>query len=83
MNTNLNVILGVEAMCGVQGIEFHAPLQTSPTLQNVINVLRSKVPTLGADRYMAPSLEAASEMVAAGALTDAVQLPAFVQGRAD
>ena len=83
MNTNLNVILGVEAMCGVQGIEFRAPLQTSPTLQNVINVLRSKVPTLGADRYMAPSLEAASEMVAAGALTDAVQLPAFVQGRAD
>lgn len=83
MNTNLNVILGVEAMCGVQGIEFRAPLQASPTLQNVINVLRSKVPTLGADRYMAPSLEAASEMVAAGALTDAVQLPAFVQGRAD
>ncbi|MDG1861987.1 MAG: histidine ammonia-lyase [Yoonia sp.] len=83
MNTNLNVILGVEAMCGVQGIEFRAPFQTSPTMQNVINVLRSKVPTLGADRYMAPSLEAASEMVAAGALTDAVQLPAFVQGRAD
>ena len=82
MNANLNVILGVEAMCGVQGIEFRAPLQTSPALQAAMAALRAQVPTLAEDRYMAPSIQAAAELVASGALTRAVDLPAFVKGHA-
>lgn len=80
MNANLNVILGVEAMCGTQGIEFRAPLQTSAALQAAMAVLRSKVLTMKEDRYMAPSIEAAAALVATGALTGAVNLPAFVKG---
>lgn len=80
MNANLNVILGVEAMCGTQGIEFRAPLQTSAALQAAMAVLRSKVLTMKEDRYMAPSIEAAAALVATGALTGAVSLPAFVKG---
>ncbi|MBU2981692.1 histidine ammonia-lyase [Lentibacter algarum] len=80
MNANLNVILGVEAMCGAQGIEFRAPLQTSATLKTAIEVLRTDVPTMGEDRYMAPSLEAAATLVSSGALTRSVTLPAFVTG---
>ncbi len=80
MNANLNVILGVEAMCGAQGIEFRAPLQTSPALQAAIDVLRAEVPTLADDRYMAPSIEAAANLVASGALSGAVDLPDFVKG---
>lgn len=80
MNANLNVILGVEAMCGTQGIEFRAPLQTSAALQAAMAVLRSKVLTMKEDRYMAPSIEAAAAFVATGALTGAVSLPAFVKG---
>ena len=82
MNANLNVILGVEAMCGVQGIEFRAPLQTSPALRAAMAALRAHVPTLAEDRYMAPSIQAAAELVASGALTRAVDLPAFVKGHA-
>lgn len=82
MNANLNVILGVEAMCGAQGIEFRAPLQTSPALRNAMAVLRAKVPTIIQDRYMAPSMEATASLVATGALIDAVDLPAFVKGHA-
>ncbi len=33
MVENLNVILGVEALCAAQGIEFRAPLATAPRLQ--------------------------------------------------
>ena len=33
MNANLSRILGVEAMCAAQGVEFRAPLQTSAALQ--------------------------------------------------
>jgi histidine ammonia-lyase len=80
MNANLNVILGVEAICGAQGIAFRAPLKTSAPLQGVIAALRTRVPQLGEDRYMAPCLEAAARMVADGDLTRAVDLPGFVRG---
>lgn len=83
MNANLNVILGVEAMCAVQGIEFRAPLQTSAPLKAAMATLRSQVPTIKEDRYMAPSIEAAAGMVASGKLTDAVDLPPFVKGHAE
>lgn len=83
MNANLNVILGVEAMCGVQGIEFRAPLLTSDPLRMAMAVLRKQVPTLTQDRYMAPSIEAAAAMVQSGALTEAVELPGFVKGHAE
>ena len=75
MNANLNVILGVEAMCGAQGIEFRAPLQTSEALKAAIAALRAEVPALEDDRYMAPSLDAAARMVSTGALVAAVDLP--------
>ncbi len=81
MNANLNVILGVEAICGAQGIGFRAPLQTSKPLQQAIDVLRRDVPAIGEDRYMAPDIEAAARFVATGALCDAVALPAFVKGQ--
>jgi len=79
MNANLNVILGVEAMCGAQGIEFRAPLQTSMPLQAAMEALRREVPTIVEDRYMAPSIEAAGALVASGALSASVDLPTFVK----
>ena len=83
MNTNLSVILGVEAICGAQGIGFRAPLQTSDPLNSAIAKLREAVPELGEDRYMAPLITAAAEMVETGALIGAVELPAYVLGRAE
>lgn len=83
MNANLNVILGVEAICGAQGIAFRAPLQTSAALQAVIATLRSQVPAIAEDRYLAPCIEAAARMVATGALTGAVTLPPFVKGQTE
>ena len=83
MNANLNVILGVEAMCGAQGIEFRAPVQTSSALQTAVEVLRAQVPTIVEDRYMAPSIEAAAALVASGSLVQAVDLPAFVKGQVE
>ncbi|MBP9950308.1 MAG: histidine ammonia-lyase [Cypionkella sp.] len=77
MNENLAVILGVEAICAAQGIEFRAPLTTSLPLQGVVAALRSRVASLGDDRYMAPDLLAAAEMITTGALAQAaaVTLP--------
>ena len=74
MNANLNVILGVEAMTAAQGIDFRAPLKTSPALQRVMTRLRAGVATLKEDRALAPDIQAASTLIRTGALTGAAQL---------
>jgi histidine ammonia-lyase len=66
MNTNLNVILGVEMLCAAQGVEFRAPLTTSPCLQRLMATVRAAVPPLGDDRYMAGDLALAADLVRDG-----------------
>lgn len=75
MNANLSRILGVEALCAGQGVEFRAPLKTSPPLQATLARLRADVATLGEDRYLAPDLETAARLVASGALAQAAGIP--------
>ena len=77
MVENLNVILGVEAICAAQGIDFRAPLPTSAPLQAVVARLRQEVATMGDDRYLAPDLAAAASLIASGAIARAsgVDLP--------
>jgi histidine ammonia-lyase len=71
MVRNLSVILGVEAICAAQGVEFRAPLATSRPLQCAIAALRAHVPTLAQDRYLAPDLAAAADLAASGDLAAA------------
>lgn len=75
MNENLSVILGVEALCAGQGVEFRAPLTTSAPLQRVLARLRADVATLGDDRYLAPDLTAAARLIASGELAQAAAIP--------
>lgn len=74
MTQNLAVILGVEAMCAAQGIEYRAPLVTSAPLTCVLAALRARVATMGEDRYLAPDIAAAQALVEAGALVTAAGL---------
>jgi histidine ammonia-lyase len=71
MVKNLDVILGVEAMCAAQGVEFRAPLRTSGPLQAALAAFRAEVPALADDRYLAPDLARAAALVAAGSLSRA------------
>lgn len=71
MTRNLSVILGIEAICAAQGIEFRAPLTTSAPLSRALVVLRARVPAMGEDRYLAPDLLAAQELVEDGTLAAA------------
>ncbi|MCM2563373.1 histidine ammonia-lyase [Lutimaribacter sp. EGI FJ00015] len=71
MTANLSVILGVEAMCAAQGIEQRAPLVTSRPLQAVMESLRSAVPSLQQDRYLAPDLRRAATCVSNDSLAAA------------
>ncbi|MEW2918927.1 histidine ammonia-lyase [Ruegeria sp. ANG10] len=75
MVENLNYILGVELLCAAQGVEFRAPLVTSGPLQRVIIRLRADIPALTEDRYLAPELEAAKQLVAGASILRAVGTP--------
>jgi histidine ammonia-lyase len=79
MVANLERILGIEALCAAQGVEFRAPLLTSAPLQAVLARLRAEVPALAEDRFLAPDLEAAAALVRSGALAGAagIGLPAL------
>jgi histidine ammonia-lyase len=75
MADNLDAILGIEALCAAQGIEFRAPRKTSLPLQATIARLRQDIPALKDDRFLAPDLAAAARLVTTGALAQATQLP--------
>ncbi|MFQ8430647.1 histidine ammonia-lyase [Amaricoccus sp. W119] len=77
MVANLDHILGVEALCAAQGIEYRAPLTTSGTLARVIARLRDDVPSLGEDRYVAPEIATAARLVRDGVLVAAAAGIAF------
>ncbi|MDK3018918.1 histidine ammonia-lyase [Pseudodonghicola flavimaris] len=75
MVENLNHILGIELLCAANGVEFRAPLTTSPALQQLLARLRHTIPPLRADRYLAPDLAAAQALVADGRLIAGLPLP--------
>ncbi len=72
MTENLFAIVGIELLAAAQGVEFRAPLATSPELLSAIATLRTVVPALDEDRYMAPDLAAAAALVAGGMLNASV-----------
>lgn len=72
MTENLFAIIGIEALTAAQGVELRAPLRTSPQLQGALAAIRAVVPTLEEDRFMAPDLERAAELVASGRLNASV-----------
>ena len=80
MTRNLSVILGVEALCGAQGIEFRAPLRTSPRLARVLARIRAEIPPLGQDRLIAPDMERAAALIREGAGDNAIKAEARKAG---
>jgi len=68
MLDNLAQILGIEVLAGCQGCDFHAGLTSSPAVERVRALVRDRVPHLDEDRYLAPDLAAAADLVRSGAV---------------
>ena len=81
MNSNLNVILGIELVCAAQGVEFRKPLKTSLPLQKVIATTRETIAPLAEDRYIANDIDAAASMIANGKLLTGLDLPEYILGQ--
>lgn len=67
MAENAAHIIAIELLAASQGCDFHAPLVSSRPLERVRACVRSRVERLDDDRYMAPDLAAAAELVRTGA----------------
>jgi histidine ammonia-lyase len=66
MTDNCTLIVAIELLAAAQGIEFHAPCQTSAALADAMAAIRALVPPYDEDRYFAPDIAAIAELVGAG-----------------
>jgi histidine ammonia-lyase len=69
MAENAMAVVGIEWLAAAQGVDFHAPLASSPVLEAARARLREAVPTLADDRHFHPDMEAANALLRSGALT--------------
>jgi histidine ammonia-lyase len=79
MAENAANVVAIELIAAAQGCDFHAPLASSAPLEQVRARLRERVASLDQDRYLAPDIAAAADLVRSGALVAAadVTLPSF------
>lgn len=68
MAENAMAVIAIEWLAAAQGCHFHAPLQSSATLQQVVKLLRTRVAPLDEDRHIQPDMQAAIAMVRSGQL---------------
>ncbi|MFC7514747.1 histidine ammonia-lyase [Herbaspirillum sp. GCM10030257] len=73
MAHNTATIVGIELLAAAQGVDFHRPLTTSPLLADVHQRLRQRVAFYEKDRFFAPDIEAAKQMVLRGDLSTSLQ----------
>jgi histidine ammonia-lyase len=66
-------ILAVELTTAARAAHLRAPLQCGPATDAVCGVLRERIAPPGPDRFVAPDLAAAEEMVSSGAILDAAE----------
>jgi histidine ammonia-lyase len=67
----LGRVLAVELLTAARALDFRAPLRPGPATGAVVAALRSSVDGPGHDRFLAPEIAAAVELVRSGAAVDA------------
>ncbi|ELN4659281.1 histidine ammonia-lyase, partial [Escherichia coli] len=70
MADNVRGILAVEWLGACQGLDFREGLKSSPKLEQARKILRAQVPYYSEDRFFAPDIEQASELLSSGCLNE-------------
>ena len=65
---NVETVLGIEAMCAAQALEFLRPLRPGRGVLAAYDLVRSRIAPLERDRVLAGDIAAAAELVRSGAL---------------
>src|SRR3954451_18794948 len=69
----LTRVLAIELVVAARGVDLRAPLEPAAATGAVIAALRDHVPGPGPDRFLAPELEAAVELVRSGRIRAAAE----------
>jgi histidine ammonia-lyase len=72
MASNATGIVAIELLAACQGLDYLAPLKTSPALLTAHDAVRAKVSHLDRDRELAPDIAAATELIQSGFFRDLV-----------
>lgn len=72
MAENAAHVTAIEMLSAAQGIEFHRPLKSSAALEDAVAAVRARVTHFEGDRYFAPDIAAATELVRAGRFRSAL-----------
>lgn len=80
MAANVRGIVAIEWLAACQGLDFRQGLKSSQKLEHARKILRDQVPYYSEDRFFAPDIEQASELLASGCLNHLLitkMLPSF------
>jgi histidine ammonia-lyase len=75
MAANAAAIIGIEALSAAEALEHRRPLATSAPLEAAHAAIRARIAPLLADRFLAPDIAAATDLVQSGALAAAAGVP--------
>ena len=70
---NARWVIAIEVLSATQALEFHKPLEAGPGVGAAVNLVRSVVPPLDADRIMTGDLAAVRDLIVSRSLRDAVE----------
>src|ERR1700681_505777 len=70
---NLTRILAIELTAASRSLDLRRPLQAAPATGAVRDLLRKQVQGIGPDRFLAPELAAAEELIRSGAVLKAAE----------
>jgi histidine ammonia-lyase len=73
MVDNAAAVIGIELLAAAQGIDFHRPSKSSPSLEMVHAGIRKDVPFYAADRYFSPDIQIAQHWVKSGRFASLVK----------
>ena len=82
MAANAAGIVAVELLAAAQGLEYRRPRTSSPPVEAAFARLREAVPAMFEDRFVAPDLAAAAELVRGGAVAEAAGMRIEIGGDA-
>lgn len=82
MAENTAGIVAIELLAACQGVDFRAPLKSSPPLEKAKTLLRKHVPFYDRDRYFAPDIQKATALIFSGCYSSLIKaglLPSMPQ----
>eukprot|EP00035_Acanthoeca_spectabilis_P034329 m.28481 g.28481 ORF g.28481 m.28481 type:complete len:563 (-) comp6555_c0_seq2:2390-4078(-) len=68
---NVEMVVAIELLAACQALDLSRPLKTTPRLEAVYDLVRSHVNPWDGDRYMAPDLDAAVNLIRTGQVMQA------------